>query len=103
MCQFTRAKLTVVHKWGRERAFTSFGPGGPHMTPNAALGFLFTFTPKYTLSNGIGTTFFSHICDISTALVEHCPVCALALLLRKGCLRPADRTPFDPLVFTPRH
>ena len=100
-CQFTKAKLTVVHKTGRERAFTSFGPGRLQVTPNAALGILFTFTPKYTLANGIGTAFFCHICDIAPALKEHCPVCTIALMLRRGFLRLARSTPFDPLVFTP--
>ena len=100
-CQFTVSRLTLVQKTGRERAFTSFGPEPLRLTPAAALGVLFTFTPKYTLSNGIGTAFFCHICDVAPSLAEHCPVCVIALLLRKGFLRSRNLSPFDPLVFTP--
>ena len=100
-CQFTVSRLTVVLKNGCERAFTSFGHAPLPIAPHLALGVLFTFTPKYTLSNGIGTAFFCHICDVAPTLAMHCPMCVIAALIRNRLLRSPNHSPFDPLVFTP--
>ena len=100
-CQFNKSKLIVVLKNGHERAFTSFGPDPIPLADRTTLGVLFTFTPKYTLSNGIGTAFFCHICDVAPTLAIHCPMCIIALMIDRGLLRSSRHSPFDPLVFTP--
>ena len=58
-CQFSSNALTLVLKSGRELAYTSFRGNNRDLGPNVVLGVLFTFVPKYTLSNGLGTA-FSH-------------------------------------------
>ena len=54
-CQFSPNALTLVFKTGRELAFCSCHGVEQHLGPNSVLGVLFTFEPKYTLSNGLGT------------------------------------------------
>ena len=100
-CQFTSEALSLVLKTGRERAYSSYYPESPSLKPEEVLGVLFTFTPKFTLSNGLGTAFFCHICDIAPRLATHCPVCIIARLQRAGLLKVPNRCPFDPLIFTP--
>ena len=55
-CQFSPNALTLVFKTGRELAFCSCRTDEQDLGPKAVL--LFTFVPKYTLSNGLGTAFF---------------------------------------------
>ena len=64
-CQFSPNALTLVFKTGRELAFCSCRTDEQNLGPKAVLEVLFTFVPKYTLSNGLRTAFFSHICDIA--------------------------------------
>ena len=102
-CQFSSNALTLVLKDGRERAFCSCRPDQQDLGPSAIWGVLFTFVPKYTLCSGLGTAFFSHICDIAPQWAPHCPVCALASLKAKGVLRAASSHPiFLPSIFSPR-
>ena len=100
-CQFSPKALTLVLKCGRERAFTSLNLANPTLGPKRLLGILFTFTPKYTLANGLGTAFFCHICDVSPSNASHCPVCVLSRLVTGGLLRAPSRPLFDPLIFSP--
>ena len=58
-CQFSSNALTLVLKSGRELAYSSCRGNNRDLGPNVVLGVLFTFVPKFTLSNGLGTT-FSH-------------------------------------------
>ena len=55
-CQFS-PKLTLVFETGRELAFCSCRTEEQDLGPKAVLGVLFTFVPKYTLSNGLKTAF----------------------------------------------
>ena len=101
-CQFSSNALTLVLKSGRELAYTSCRGNNRDLGPNVVLGVLFTFVPKYTLSNGLGTAFFAHICDVAPRWAHHCPVCVLSSLQAKGILRASsNRTLFHPSIFTP--
>ena len=101
-CQFSPNALTLVLKTGRELAYSSCPETGQNLGPNVVLGVLFTFIPKYTLSNGLGTAFFSHICDIAPNWTPHCPVCVLSCLQAEGILRSSSsRTLFHPSIFSP--
>ena len=99
--QLTPKALTIVFKCGRELPLTSLNQAAPDLGPKRLLGILFTFTPKYTLLNGLGTAFFCHICDVSPPLAPHCPVCVLSCLMTRGLLRSPCRAIFDPLIFSP--
>ena len=99
--QLTPKALTLILKCGRERPFTSINQAAPSLDPKRLLGILFTFTPKYTLRNGLGTAFFCHICDVSPPLASHCPVCVLSCLMTGGLMRAPSRSLFDPLIFAP--
>jgi len=101
-CQLTPNALTLILKCGREVAFTSLNPAAPNLDPKRLLGILFTFTPIYTLLNGLGTAFFCHIRDVSPPLAPHCPVCVLSCLVTGGLLRSPSRSLFDPLIFFTR-
>ena len=66
------------------------------------LGFVFTFSPKYTSSDGrVTSAYFCHICDVVPRLAIHCPACALVALLRRGLLCFPSRPVFDPNFFSP--
>ena len=99
--QLTPKSLTLVFKCGRELPLTRINQAAPPLDPKRLLGILFTFTPKYTLRNGLGTAFFCHICDVSPPLAPHCPVCSLSSLVSGGHLRSPNRPIFDPLIFSP--
>ena len=99
--QLTPKSLTLVFKCGRELPLTSINQAAPNLDPKRLLGILFTFIPKYTLRNGLGTAFFCHICDISPGLAPHCPVCILASLITGGLMRSPSHAILDPLVFSP--
>ena len=101
-CQLSPNALTLVFNDGRERAFCAGRPDQQDLGPTAICGVLFTFVPKYTLCSGLGTAFFSHICDIAPQWAPHCPVCALAALKAKGALRATSSNPlFPPPIFSP--
>ena len=99
-CQFYPEALAIVYRTGRERAWTSFA-SVPDISCEKVLGVIFTFTPKFTLSNGLGCAYFCHICDVCPRLAIHCPLCVLAMLTLRGFLRAPNRCLFDPLIFTP--
>ena len=101
-CQFSPNALTLVSVTGRELAFSVGNPTGQCLGPDKVLGVLFTFMPKYTLSSGLGTAYFCHICDVAPWLATHCPVCLLSRLLAKGLLRSSSsRLLLDPTIFSP--
>ena len=99
-CQFCPEALAIVYYTGRERAWTSF-TSVPNLNAKDVLGVVYTFTPKYTLSNGLGCAYFCHICDIKPKLAIHCPLCVLDKLIDRGFLRASKCCLFDPLIFTP--
>ena len=99
-CQFCPEALTVVYHTGRERAWVSFS-SKPNLSDKEILGVVFTFAPKFTLSNGLGCAYFCHICDTNPKLAIHCPLCVLDKLVVRGFLRASKRCLFDPLIFTP--
>ena len=101
-CQLTPSSLTVILNDGDEwplhhmpsSLFTAFS--------TRLLGFRFTFTPKYTSSDGrVTSAYFCHICDIAPDWQAHCPVCAILLLRTKHLFRFPTRPIFDPKILTP--
>ena len=88
-------------KTGRELAFSSCLETEENLGPNVVLGVLFTFVPKYTMSNRLGTAFFSHICDVAPQWAPNCPVCVVSCLQAEGILRSSlSRTLFHPSIFS---
>ena len=100
--QLTPKSLTLVFKSGRELPLTSINLAASNLDPKRLLGVLFTFTPKYTLRNGLGTAFFCHISNVAPTLAPHCPVCILSCLITGGHMRSPSHTILDPLIFSPR-
>ena len=87
--QLSPKALTLIFKCGLELPLTALNQAAPNLDPKRLLGILFTFTPKYTLLNGLGTAFFCHICDVSPLLAPIARfACYPALLLAGSCGRP---------------
>ena len=100
-CQMTPYLLTAILASGEEWPL-SYVPLDLIAACERLLGFVFTFSPKYTSSDGrVTSAYFCHICDIVPRLAVHCPACALLALLRRGLLRFPFRPVFNPTLFSP--
>ena len=100
-CQMTACCLTAILSNGEEWPLSCV-PLSLIESRQHLLGFLFTFSPKYTSSDGrVTSAYFCHICDVVPRLAVHCPACTLLSLLRRGLLRFPMRPVFDPKIFSP--
>ena len=100
-CQMAPYCLTALLSSGEEWPLSRV-PLDLIASSERLLGFVFTFSPKYTSSyDRVTSAYFCHICDVAQRLATHCPACALLALLRRGLLRFASRPVFDPNVFSP--
>ena len=101
-CQMTPYCLTAVLNNGNEWPLSCLPLQLTNSLRHSLLGFVFSFSPKYTSSDGrVMTAYFCHICDVAPGLATHCPACVLLLLLRRGLLRYPSRLIFDPKSFSP--
>ena len=100
-CQMTPCCLTAILASGDEWPLSCV-PLTLVQSKQHILGFVFSFSPKYTSSDGrVTSAYFCHICDVVPRLAIHCPACALLSLLRRGLLRSPSRPVFDPNFFSP--
>lgn len=100
-CQMTPYLLTAILSSGEEWPLSCV-PLNLIGACDRLLGFVFTFSPKYTSSDGrVTSAYFCHICDVVPRLAVHCPACALLALLRRGLLCVPSRPVFDPHFFSP--
>ena len=100
-CQMTPNRLTAILSSGEEWPLSCV-PLNLINSTQRLLGFVFTFSPKYTSSDGrVTSAYFCHICDIAPRLAMHCPACTLLTLLRRGLLRIPSRPVFNPKMFSP--
>ena len=100
-CQMTPYLLTAILTSGEEWPLSCV-PLNLIGACDRLLGFVFTFSPKYTSSDGrVTSAYFCHICDVVPRLAVHCPACALLALLRRGLLGFPSRPVFDPNLFSP--
>ena len=100
-CQMTPYCLTAILSSGEEWPLSCV-PLDLINANRQLLGFVFTFSPKYTSSDGrVTSAYFCHICDVAPRLAVHCPACALLKLLRRGQLRFPSRPVLDPHIFSP--
>ena len=100
-CQLTPCCLTAILSSGEEWPLSCV-PLSLIESRQRLLGFVFTFSPKYTSSDGrVTSAYFCHICDVVPRLAIHCPACTLLTLLRRGLLRAPWRPVFDPNFFSP--
>ena len=100
-CQMTACCFTAILSNGEEWPLSCV-PLSLIESRQHLLGFLFTFSPKYTSSDGrVTSAYFCHICDVVPRLAVHCPACTLLSLLRRGLLRIPTRPVFDPKFFSP--
>ena len=101
-CQLTPSSLTVVLNDGDEWPLLQIPASLFLALSDRLLGFRFTFTPKYTSSEGrVTSAFFCHICDVAPNLQAHCPVCAILRLREANLFRYPTRPIFDPKILTP--
>ena len=101
-CQLTASSLTVILSDGDEWPLHLMPSGLFTAVSNRLLGLRFTFTPKYTSSDGrVTSAYFCHICDIAPDWQAHCPVCTILLLRKKHLFRFPTRPIFDPKILTP--
>ena len=101
-CQLTPSSLTVVLNDGDEWPLLQIPASLFLALSDRLLGFRFTFTPKYTSSEGrVTSAFFCHICDVAPKLQAHCPVCAILRLREANLFRYPTRPIFDPKILTP--
>lgn len=101
-CQLTPQCLTAVLTNGNEWPLSCLPLQFIQSLRHHLLGFVFSFCPKYTSSDGrVTSAYFCHICDVAPKLAPHCPACVLLQLLRRGLLRFPTRPVFDPKFFSP--
>ena len=101
-CQLTPNCLTAILRNGGELPLSQVPIELIDSMKHFLLGFMFTFSPKYTSSNErVTTAYFCHICDVAPNMAPHCPVCVLLLMLSRGLLRFPSRPVFDPNIFSP--
>ena len=86
-CQMTPCCLTAFLSSGEEWPLSCV----PHSLIESSqrlLEFVFTFSPKYTTSDGrVTSAYFCHICYVVPRLALHCPTYPLMTLLRHILLR----------------
>ena len=101
-CQLTPNRLTAIFRNGGELPISHVPIDLLESTEHLLVGFMFSFSPKYTSSDGrVTTAFFCHICDVAPKLAYHCPACVLLRLWRRGLLLFPTRPVFDPKIFSP--
>ena len=101
-CQFTPNLLTAILHNGGELPLSQIPSDLVTSLGSFIVGFMFTFSPKYTSSNGrVTTAYFCHICDVAPTLAPHCPPCILLKMSRRGLLRFPFRPVFNPSFFSP--
>ena len=101
-CQFTPNLLTAILRNGGELPLSQHPSDLIDSIAHFIVGFMFTFSPKYTSSNErVTTAYFCHICDVAPKLAPHCPACVLLAMLGRGLFRFPSRSVFDPHFFSP--
>lgn len=101
-CQLTPNLLTAILRNGGELPLSQLTSDLINSMAHFIVGFMFTFSPKYTSSNErVTTAYFCHICDVAPKLAPHCPACVLLKMSRRGLLRFPSRPVFNPNFFTP--
>ena len=101
-CQLTPNLLTAILRNGGELPLSQLPTQLVDCMGHFIVGFMFTFSPKYTSSNErVTTAYFCHICDVAPNLALHCPACVLLKMSRRGLLQFPSRPVFDPKFFSP--
>ena len=101
-CQLTLNRLTAILRNGRELPLSQVPIQLVGSMGHFLIGFMFTFSPKYTSPNErVTTAYFCHISDVPHNLAPHCPSCFLQMMTRRGLLRFLSRPVFDYNIFPP--